>query len=135
MDTLPIDKREKEKPSPWRAESVKPPRKRPAVQRVRKTRQDNAAKPLNANDVEGAKEDKSIHGQSSLVKPRQTSFPMESDEGLGLGTDGPTVVHYVHVVHRTEPKTVEPETAISPIAPIRPTSAAEASAEPSQTMT
>jgi hypothetical protein len=91
LDLLPTDKYENEEPAVKEAESVKPTPKCRTAQRARKTEPDNAAKPLQENEIAGAKEGEFSQDQSKSVKVNQTDLAPADDEGLGvrlgLGTD------------------------------------------------
>jgi hypothetical protein len=74
FDVLPTDKFEHEEPAPQEAEPVKPAQKRGTVKQVRKTKPDNAAKPLEQSEIEGEKDGKPSQAGSNPVKVNQTDL-------------------------------------------------------------
>jgi hypothetical protein len=74
FDLLPTDKYEIEEAAEKKAKPVKPPRKQRTAPRPRKTKQDAVAKPLEDNEIDGAKEEKSSQAESESVKVSQTDL-------------------------------------------------------------
>jgi hypothetical protein len=88
LDLLPTDKYGHEEAAEKKAKPAKPARKQRTAPRPRKTKQAAVAKPLEDNEIDGAKEEKSSQAESESVKVSQTDLA-SADEASAVSFPNP----------------------------------------------